>query len=116
MFTQYRTDKLILLLVNPNAGGGKAKRLLEVALLLTICSRFVSHLPTHAMQRVVKPMLLKAKVQYDTLLTQRQGHGGEICQELGRKILDGTCKYQVVIHGALLSLCLVPNSQQSLSF
>lgn len=71
-----RTDKLILLLVNPNAGGGKAKRLLE---------------------RVVKPMLLKAKVQYDTLLTQRQGHGGEICQELGRKILDGTCKYQVIV-------------------
>lgn len=70
-----RTDKNILLLVNPNAGGGKAKRLLE---------------------RVVKPMLTKAKVQYNTLLTQRQGHAGEICKELGRKILDGTCEYQVI--------------------
>ena len=64
------------------------------------------------MQRVVKPMLTKAKVQYNTLLTQRQGHAGEICKELGRKILDGTCEYQVVIVGALLSLRLVPNLQK----
>lgn len=71
-----RTDKRFLLLVNPNAGGGKAKRIL---------------------QRVVKPMFSKANTQYDTLLTQRQGHAGELCQGLGGELRSGTCKYQVIV-------------------
>ena len=116
-----RTDKNVLLLVNPNAGGGKAKRLLEVILIAFIqCANLhtrarihtrararaiysiipsvITHpLHTYMMQRVVKPMLSKAKMQYDTLLTHRQGHAGDICEGLGRRIRAGTCKYQVTL-------------------
>ena len=120
-----RNDKNVLLLVNPNAGGGKAKRLLEVILFAFIqCANLhtrarihththtrararainsiipsvITHpLHTYMMQRVVKPMLSKAKMQYDTMLTHRQGHAGDICEGLGRRIRAGTCKYQVTL-------------------
>ena len=82
------SDTRFLILVNPNAGAGMGKLTYE---------------------EVIRPMLEKAKIKHDVIVTKYLGHSGQVCAEIASLSKKESTSHDVIISASgdgMLHECL----------